>query len=112
MFVSTAAYGYFTKRDLSNWGGFLTMALLGLILAFVVNIFLKSSALDFIISIVGVIVFVGLTIWDSQTIKRQLAEMPDVSEASQKLAVCGALSLYLDFINLFLYLLRIFSRDR
>ncbi len=95
-----------------NWGGFLTMALLGLILAFVVNIFLKSSSLDFIISIVGVIVFVGLTIWDSQTIKRQLAEMPDVSEASQKLAVCGALSLYLDFINLFLYLLRIFSRDR
>ena len=112
MFVSTAAYGYFTKRDLSNWGGFLTMALLGLILAFVVNIFLKSSSLDFIISIVGVIVFVGLTIWDSQTIKRQLAEMPDVSEASQKLAVCGALSLYLDFINLFLYLLRIFSRGR
>ena len=112
MFVSTAAYGYFTKKDLSNWGGFLTMALLGLILAFVVNIFLKSSSLDFIISIVGVIVFVGLTIWDSQTIKRQLAEMPDVSEASQKLAVCGALSLYLDFINLFLYLLRIFGRDR
>ena len=88
------------------------MALLGLILAFVVNIFLKSSSLDFIISIVGVIVFVGLTIWDSQTIKRQLAEMPAVSEASQKLAVCGALSLYLDFINLFLYLLRIFGRDR
>ena len=88
------------------------MALLGLILALVVNMFLKSSSLDYIISIVGVIVFVGLTIWDSQTIKRQLAEMPDVSEASQKLAVCGALSLYLDFINLFLYLLRIFGRDR
>ncbi len=110
-FAVTSAYGYFTKKDLSKWGSFLFMALDGLIIALVANIFLKSSMLDFIISIAGVLLFVGLTIWDSQNIKRQLAIAPDMSETSQKIALCGALDLYLDFINLFIYLLRLFGRD-
>ena len=92
-------------------GKFLFMALDGLIIALVANIFFKSSMLDFIISIAGVLLFVGLTIWDSQNIKRQLAIAPDMSETSQKIALCGALDLYLDFINLFIYLLRLFGRD-
>ena len=110
-FAVTSAYGYFTKKDLSKWGSFLFMALGGLIIALVANIFFKSSMLDFIISIAGVLLFVGLTIWDSQNIKRQLAVAPDMSETSQKIALCGALDLYLDFINLFIYLLRLFGRD-
>ncbi len=110
-FAVTSAYGYFTKKDLSKWGSFLFMALDGLIIALVANIFFKSSMLDFIISIAGVLLFVGLTIWDSQNIKRQLAVAPDMSETSQKIALCGALDLYLDFINLFIYLLRLFGRD-
>ena len=114
LFAPTAiikTYGYFTKKDLSKWGSFLFMALGGLIIALAANIFLKSSMLDFIISIAGVLLFVGLTIWDSQNIKRQLAVAPDMSETSQKIALCGALDLYLDFINLFIYLLRLFGRD-
>lgn len=111
-FGAMATYGYFTKTDLSKIGNILFMALIGLILATVVNIFMKSAMFDMILSYVGVAIFVGLTAWDSQKIKRMLAMQVDMSEGAQKIALVGALSLYLDFINLFLYLLRIFgSRD-
>ena len=109
-----AAYGYFTRRDLTRLGGLLLMALIGVVIASVVNIFLHSSALDLGVSVIGILIFVGLTAWDSQKIKMELAMAPDMGEQSQKLAVVGALSLYLDFVNLFLYLLRFFggsSRD-
>ena len=113
-FGAMAAYGYFTRRDLTRLGGLLLMALIGVIIASVVNIFLHSSALDLGVSVIGILIFVGLTAWDSQKIKMELAMAPDMGEQSQKLAVVGALSLYLDFVNLFLYLLRFFggsSRD-
>ena len=107
-----AAYGYFTSRDLTKIGGLLFMALIGVIIASVVNMFLHSSGLDLVVSIIGVLVFVGLTAWDSQKIKMSLAMAPDLGETSQKLALTGALSLYLDFVNLFLYLLRFFGGSR
>lgn len=110
-FAATAAFGYFTKRDLTRFGGILFMALIGLIIAGLVNMFLASSTLDLAVSALGVLIFVGLTAWDSQRIKTQLAMAPDLSESSQKIALAGALSLYLDFINLFLYLLRFFGRS-
>ena len=106
-----AAYGYFTKRDLSSWGKLLLMALIGLIIATLVNVFLvKSSGVDLILSYAGVLIFVGLTAYDTQKIKQMLATQTDMGEGAQKVALLGALSLYLDFINLFLYLLRIFGR--
>jgi FtsH-binding integral membrane protein len=110
-FGITALYGYVTKKDLSKVGNIAFMALIGLILATVVNIFLKSAMFDLILSYIGVAIFVGLTAWDSQKIKEALAMQPDMSEASQKIALMGALGLYLDFINMFLYLLRIFGRS-
>lgn len=85
------------------------MALIGLIIATVVNMFLKSSGFEYILSYAGVAIFVGLTAWDSQKIKQMLQTQYDMSEGAQKLALIGALTLYLDFINLFLYLLRIFG---
>ncbi|MDD7596933.1 MAG: Bax inhibitor-1/YccA family protein [Prevotella sp.] len=106
-----AAYGYFTKRDLSSWGRLLLMALIGLIIATLVNVFLvKSTGFDLILSYAGVLIFVGLTAYDTQKIKQMLAMQTDMGEGAQKVALLGALSLYLDFINLFLYLLRIFGR--
>lgn len=106
-----AAYGYFTKRDLSSWGKLLLMALIGLIIATLVNVFLvKSSGFDLILCYAGVLIFVGLTAYDTQKIKQMLAMQTDMGEGAQKVALLGALSLYLDFINLFLYLLRIFGR--
>ncbi len=106
-----AAYGYFTKRDLSSWGRLLLMALIGLIIATLVNVFLvKSSGFDLILSYAGVLIFVGLTAYDTQKIKQMLAMQTDMGEGAQKVALLGALSLYLDFINLFLYLLRIFGK--
>ena len=106
-----AAYGYFTKRDLSSWGKLLLMALIGLIIATLVNVFLvKSSGFDLILSYAGVLIFVGLTAYDTQKIKQMLAMQTDMGEGAQKVALLGALSLYLDFINLFLYLLRIFGK--
>ena len=106
-----AAYGYFTKRDLSSWGKLLLMALIGLIIATLVNVFLvKNSGFDLILSYAGVLIFVGLTAYDTQKIKQMLAMQTDMGEGAQKVALLGALSLYLDFINLFLYLLRIFGR--
>ena len=109
-FGAMSVYGYFTTNDLSKFGSFLFMALIGLIIASVVNIFLHSSTLDWIVSIAGVLIFIGLTAWDTQQIKTMAMTMP--ADSVGKLATVGALSLYLDFINLFLYLLRIFgNRD-
>lgn len=107
-----AFYGYSTKRDLSSIGKILFMALIGLIIATVVNLFLKSPGFDYIVSYIGVAVFVGLTAWDSQKIKQMLMTQYDMSESAQKLALLGSLTLYLDFVNLFLYLLRIFGNNR
>ncbi|THV09814.1 Bax inhibitor-1/YccA family protein [Rhizobium rhizophilum] len=104
MFGTMSLYGYTTKRDLSKFGSFLVMGLIGVIIASIVNIFLGSSALQFAISVIGVVVFVGLTAWDTQNIKEQYAENVD-QESQQKLAVFGALSLYLNFVNLFQLLL-------
>ncbi|MEC9462939.1 MAG: Bax inhibitor-1/YccA family protein [Pseudomonadota bacterium] len=104
MFGAMSRYGYTTKRDLSQFGSFLMMGLIGVIIASIVNIFLGSSALQFAISVIGVVVFVGLTAWDTQNIKEQYAENVD-QESQQKLAVFGALSLYLNFVNLFQLLL-------
>ena len=111
-FAAMALFGYFTKTDLSSIGRILFMALIGLIIATIVNIFVKSSGLGMILNYVGVLIFVGLTAWDTQKIKQMLATAEDTGETAQKVALMGALSLYLDFINLFLYLLRIFGSSR
>ena len=109
-FGAMTIFGYVTKQDLTKFGAILFMGLIGLIICSLVNIFLQSSALEWGISIVGVLIFVGLTAWDTQKIK-EMASMADQSQVG-KVATLGALSLYLDFINLFLYLLRFFgSRD-
>ena len=107
-FGAMSIYGYFTKSDLSKYGTYMIMALWGLIIAIVVNIFLKSSGLEWVISIVGVLLFTGLTAWDTQMVKRLAAANLD-PQMADKLATMGALNLYLDFINLFLFLLRIFG---
>ena len=104
MFGATSLYGYTTKRDLSRFGSFLIMGLIGVVIASLVNLFLASSTLQFVVSIVGILVFVGLTAWDTQSIKEQYAENFD-AESQQKLAVFGAFSLYLNFINIFQLLL-------
>jgi len=106
-FAAMSVYGFCTNRDLSKIGSILFMALIGLIIASIVNIFVGSNALGWIISIVGVLIFVGLTAWDTQKIKEMAAVTPD--DTVGRLAVLGALNLYLDFINLFLYLLRFFG---
>ena len=105
VFGAMSVYGYMTKSDLTKMGSFLFMALIGLIIATVVNVFVASSALDWVISFAGVAIFIGLTAWDTQKIK-QMVQYGDSSQMG-KIATLGALSLYLDFINLFLYLLRI-----
>ncbi|MBO7367150.1 MAG: Bax inhibitor-1/YccA family protein [Paludibacteraceae bacterium] len=111
MFAAMAVIGSTTKKDLSGIGRFALMAVIGLIIASLVNIFLKSTMLEFIVSIIGVIVFAALTAYDAQKIKAMLQEYgTDVNETSQKIALLGSLSLYLDFINMFLYLLRLFGR--
>ncbi|HIQ37689.1 MAG TPA: Bax inhibitor-1/YccA family protein [Desulfocapsa sulfexigens] len=114
MFGAMAVYGLVTKRDLSGMGSFLFMGLIGIIIASVVNIFLKSSSLYWAISLIGVFVFVGLTAYDVQKIKRMGEEgiMQQGEGAIQKGAIMGALTLYLDFINLFLMLLRFFGGSR
>lgn len=106
-FAAMSIYGYTTKADLSKFGKILMMALIGLIIAMIVNIFTKSSTFDWIISILGVLIFVGLTAWDTQQMKR-LAESIPASEMG-RLATIGALNLYLDFVNMFIFLLRIFG---
>jgi hypothetical protein len=107
-FGALSLYGYTTPRSLSAWGSFLFMGLVGLIIASVVNIFMQSDALTFAISIIGVLVFAGLTAYDTQQIKEMYFEGDD-SETSSKKAILGALRLYMDFINLFLMLLRLFG---
>lgn len=111
-FAVMALIGYFTKVDLSSMGKILMMALIGIIIATIVNIFTKSEGLAMILNYLGVLVFVGLTAYDSQKIKQMMMAAPDAGEVAQKMALLGALSLYLDFINLFLYLLRIFGARR
>jgi hypothetical protein len=110
-FAGMSLYGYTTKRDLTRFGSFLMMGLIGIIIAMVVNIFLQSSALQFAISVIGVLVFVGLTAWDTQNIKNEYAEHYD-EDTIGKLAISGALRLYLDFINLFIMLLHLFGDRR
>lgn len=110
MFGATSLYGYTTKRDLSRFGTFLIMGLIGVVIASLVNIFLGSSMLQMVVSIAGVIVFTGLTAWDTQNIKEQYAWHHD-QETSGKLAVFGALSLYLNFVNIFQLLLN-FTGER
>jgi FtsH-binding integral membrane protein len=109
-FGALSLYGYTTQRDLSPIGSFLIMGLFGLILAMLVNIFLKSTGLDFAISAIGVLIFAGLTAWDTQKIKEMYSANDDGTVSGRK-SVMGALTLYLDFINLFLFLLR-FMGDR
>lgn len=111
-FAVMAFIGYTTKTDLTSFGKMLMMGLIGIILATVVNIFIGSSMLNMIVSYVGVVVFVGLTAYDSQKIKNLLYQVDNMSEEAQKLALLGSLTLYLDFINLFLMLLRIFGGNR
>ncbi len=110
VFAVMAVYGYVTKNDLTKFGSFMTMALFGLVICIVVNMFMHSSTMEWIISFAGVVIFIGLTAWDVQKIKR-MAAYSDYSNAG-KLATIGALSLYLDFVNLFLYLLRFFGNNR
>lgn len=113
-FAACSIYGWTTKRDLTSLGGFLLMGLFGIIIATVVNLFIRSSGMSMIISYIGVIVFVGLTAYDTQKIKNMALTQPAGLDGAviRKGAILGALSLYLDFINLFLMLLRIFGQSR
>jgi uncharacterized protein len=110
MFGSLAVFGTFTKRSLAGVGQFMMMGLIGLIIASIVGLFWQNSALHFVISVVGVLVFTGLTAWDAQRLKEMAVALPDGRVGSY--AVVGALSLYLDFINLFFFLLRLIGGRR
>ena len=110
LFGAMAFIGYTTKTDLTKFGGILMMAVIGIVIASVVNMFMKSSQMDYIISCVGVLVFTGLTAYDVQKIKRIGAGVEFGTAEASKLALIGALSLYLDFVNLFMFLLRVFAR--
>lgn len=110
-FGALSLYGYTTKRDLSQWGSFLFMGLIGVVIASLVNIFLASSTLHFVVSIAGVIVFTGLTAYDTQAIKEEYYE-GDSPELAGRKAIYGALRLYLDFINMFMLLLQFFGSQR
>ena len=110
-FAGMSIYGYTTKRDLTGLGSFMFMGLIGIIIASIVNMFLQSTAMHFIISVIGVLVFVGLTAYDTQKIKNLYSEIDSAATATKK-AIMGALTLYLDFINLFLMLLRLFGQRR
>ena len=107
-FAALSIYGYTTKKDLSGWGTFLFMGLIGIIIASIVNIFVASSMMHFIISVAGVLVFAGLTAYDTQNIKSEYM-VSDSGEVTEKKAISGALRLYLDFINLFIMLLSLFG---
>lgn len=113
-FVACSIYGWVTRRDLTSWGGFLMMGLIGMIIASLVNMFIRSSGMAVIISYIGVLVFVGLTAYDTQKLKHMALTQPAGLEAGvvRKGAILGALSLYLDFINLFLLMLRLFGQSR
>ncbi len=113
VFIGGAIYGAVTKKDLRSWGGYLTMGLFGLIIASLLNMLFRSSGLDLIVSVIGVVLFTGLTAWDSQRVSDINREYgPSMtSEELTKLGILGALSLYLDFLNIFLYLVRIVGRS-
>lgn len=108
-FAALSVYGYTTKRDLSAWGSFLFMGLIGVVIAALVNLFLQSSALQFAISVIGVLVFAGLTAYDTQRLKDTYYEVAGNAELASKTAIMGALSLYLNFINMFTMLLSLFG---
>jgi FtsH-binding integral membrane protein len=110
-FAAMSVYGSTTKQDLTRFGSFLMMGLIGVIVASLVNLFLKSSAVQFAVSVMGVLVFVGLTAYDTQKIK-SIYNSADSAEMAGKKSVMGALNLYLDFVNLFLMLLRLFGSRR
>ena len=110
-FGAMSLFGFVTKRDLSAMGRILFMLLIGLLIATVVNIFMKAEGLALILNYAGVVIFVGLTAYDTQSIKQMLQEHGD-KEGAEKIALLGSLSLYLDFINLFIYLLRFFGESR
>ena len=106
-------FGYFTKADLSGWGKLLSMAVIGLVIAMVVNMFLNNSVLEIVTSFIGVLLFTALTAYDTQKLKQlALLGVTEGEETSHKASILGALTLYLDFVNLFLFLLRIFGRRR
>lgn len=111
MFAGMSLYGYTTKRDLTKLGSFMTMGLIGIIIAMIVNIFLKSPALYFTVSVLGVVIFTGLTAWDTWKI-REIYNGRDSNNVMTSKAIYGALMLYMDFVNLFLYLLRFFGDRR
>lgn len=112
LFTALAVYGTVTKRDLTKIGSMLTIGLIGIVIASLVNLFIGSGVFSLIISILGVIIFVGLTAYDAQKIKAMSEALDPYDEQSQKIALLGSLTLYLDFINLFLFLLRIFGGRR
>ena len=113
MFGAMSIYGLYTQRDLTSMGSFLRMGLFGLIIAMVINLFMRSSAMELYISIFGIIIFLGLTAWDTAKIKALAGNVDSRDEnMTGKVAVLGALALYLDFVNIFLYLLRLFGRHR
>jgi len=113
-FLACSIYGWKTQKDLTSWGGFLTMGLMGIIIASLVDMFIRSSAMGMIVSYIGVILFVGLTAYDTQKLRNMAVSQPAGLDGAviRKGAILGALSLYLDFINLFLMLLRIFGQSR
>lgn len=110
-FAAMSLYGYTTRTDLSRFGSFLMMGLIGIVIASLVNLFVGSSAVQFAISVIGVLVFVGLTAWDTQRIKEMYVETLG-PELAGKTAILGALTLYLDFVNLFMFLLQFFGQRR
>jgi FtsH-binding integral membrane protein len=112
MFAAMALYGYFTRTDLTAFGSMLFMALIGLIVGLLVNMFLRSPMIDYILSVVGVFIFTLLTAFDVQRIKKLAQQLMADRETMNKIAILGALTLYLDFINLFLYLLRLMGREK
>ena len=112
VFGAMSLYGYTTKKDISNWGSFLIMGLIGVFIASLVNIFMQSSAIHFVTSVIGLLVFIGLTAYDTQQIKNTYYRLAGQQELASKVAIYGALSLYMDFINIFIMLLRLFGDRR
>jgi FtsH-binding integral membrane protein len=111
-FGTMSLYGYTTKRDLTGMGNFLFMGLIGILIASLANMFFKSSAMNFVISVLGVLIFTGLTAWDTQKIKNTYYQLGGDTAVAGKAAIMGALSLYLDFLNIFLFLLRFMGNRR
>lgn len=109
VFGAMSVYGYFTRSDLSTWGKYLTFALIGLVICVVINMFWANSTFDWIVSILGVLIFIGLTAWDTQQVRQMAQAAP--SQSVSQLATIGALTLYLDFVNMFIFLLRFFGNS-